>query len=168
MKRNGSSLFSFLAGATGGTVLALLFAKNKGKEVRKRLETEKKEGNSLFKVLFEELGALSNEVAKASKGFLASDEVQTAVGEGKKKIEEVYQQAKKEGGKVMKEAQDQLMEYSHVAKEKAQELGEEMKRRGHLALEEFRSEEETEEEDEKQPFRKPRRIEDKEHKHHKK
>ena len=165
MKRNGSSLFSFLAGATGGTVLALLFAKNKGKEVRKRLETEKKEGNSLFKVLFEELGALSNEVAKASKGFLASDEVQTAVGEGKKKIEEVYQQAKKEGGKVMKEAQDQLMEYSHVAKEKAQELGEEMKRRGHLALEEFRSEEE---EEDTHSFKKPRRIEDKEPKHQKK
>ena len=132
------SFLPFAIGSMGATLLTLLFAKNSGKDVRKKMQQRKDDGEAATGVLISEVSALKDELLKASKNFWASDNVQDVVSAGKSKLQELFDEAKGKGGEFMEETQKQLLEYSKVAKEKAHELGEEMKRRGGLAMDEFR------------------------------
>lgn len=133
-----NSLLAMGLGSIGGMLVAMLFAKHKGEDVRKRLADKKATGEGAGLVMLEELGGMKEEIMKASKDFFGSKEVKEIMDNGKKKIHDFYDDAKGKGEDMMKEAQKQLLEYSKVAQDKAAALGEEMKRRGTMAWSEIR------------------------------
>lgn len=109
MSKNGSNL---LLGIVTGTVLGILFAPKKGKELREEIKKERKKGGVGFDTIKEGFISMGQEMAGSAKTVYEMEEVQRGldkakdfasglIEEGKQKVEKV---AKKASKKIVKKA----------------------------------------------------------------
>jgi gas vesicle protein len=120
MSKNGSNL---LLGIVTGTVLGILFAPKKGKELREEIKKERKKGGVGFDTIKEGFISMGQEMAGSAKTVYEMEEVQRGldkakdfasglIEEGKQKVEKV---AKKASKKVVKKAKKVAKEASKKA-----------------------------------------------------
>jgi len=109
MSKGGSNL---LLGIVTGTVLGILFAPKKGKELRDQIKKERQKGGIGIDTIKEGFISMGREMAGSAKTVYEMEEVQRGIGkakdfasdlieEGKQKVEKA---AKKTSKKVVKKA----------------------------------------------------------------
>ena len=120
--RRGGLLFGVIV----GTLLGILFAPRKGKELRNQLKNEVSKGGmgvETFKKNFKEMG---HDVASTAEEVYARSDVQKAVRSGKKHVDDMMRNAGEQVGKVEKylhiddEQLEQVSEKIHNASKKVQ------------------------------------------------
>lgn len=84
---------SLLFGLVGGTILGVLFAPHKGKEVREKLIKEREKGGTGLNTLKEELSGMGKEMKNFSKDVYESDNVQAGIQMGKEKMQQIKEVA---------------------------------------------------------------------------
>ena len=82
-------------GLLSGTALGVLFAPNKGKDLRERIKADIKKGEYGYKPLLEDFKKMGNEVTETAKDVYTSDHVQKAIKKGKKTVQNKVKELKK-------------------------------------------------------------------------
>lgn len=104
---------SLLLGLLGGTVLGVLFAPHRGKDVRDKIKKERSEGGSGLKTLKGEFTKMGEEIEDWWNDIMESPAVQSRLEDGKEKFMEFAE-----------EAQEELEHLSENVKSKAEQLKE--------------------------------------------
>lgn len=85
----------WMLGLLSGTALGVLFAPNRGKELRERIKADIKKGNYGYQPLVEDFKKMGGEVADTAKDVYSSDHVQKAIKKGKKTVQKRVKELKK-------------------------------------------------------------------------
>lgn len=86
------SIFRFLAGVLSGTALGLLFAKQEGKKLRKKMKG--KDSKKIAEMLGKELLEAGKDVKDTVEDIAESDDVKKLVKKGKSEVKKAAKKAK--------------------------------------------------------------------------
>lgn len=101
----GSKRGGLLFGVIVGTLLGVLFAPRKGKEIRKQLKDEVSKGGLGMHTLKKNFKEMGQDVANTAEEAYYSPEVQTAVQKGKKQVDHFMHEAGQQVGKYIDDDQ---------------------------------------------------------------
>lgn len=79
----------WMLGLLSGTALGVLFAPNRGKDLRERIKSDIKKGNYGYQPLVDDFKKMGGEVTDTAKDVYASDHVQKAKKAVQKKAKEL-------------------------------------------------------------------------------
>lgn len=89
----GFGKLGWFLGLISGALLGVLFAPNKGKELRGKMKADRKKGGLGIAPLQDNLKDIGQEIAGIAKDFYESETVQDVVEKGRKKLKELSHDA---------------------------------------------------------------------------
>lgn len=100
----GKHRSGLLFGIIAGTVLGILFAPKKGKELREQIRKEREEGGLGVDALKEGFVGMGKDMAGTAKGVYESEAVQENLSKAKIKAQEYAEMGKEKMGQAAKDA----------------------------------------------------------------
>lgn len=85
----------WVLGLLSGTALGVLFAPDRGKDLRERIKADIKKGNYGYQPLVDDFKKMGGEMAETAKDAYASEHVQRAIKKGKKTVHKKVKELKK-------------------------------------------------------------------------
>jgi len=116
MSNKGSNL---LLGIVAGTVLGILFAPKKGKELREEIKQERQKGGMGFDTIKEGFVTMGREIAGSAKEVYGSEQVQRGIDKAKDFASDLVEDGKQKAGKVAKKASKQVVKKAKSVAKKA-------------------------------------------------